>query len=124
MIGQGSRAQIIGCLRGAVGLGLFAAPRLVIGWQAGEPPTATSVLLLRTIGVRDLALGVGTAIAAQSTNGREVQRWVAAGLFSDALDILAAASASRTMGGHARTAVLAPVPFLLGDLWALRRSAA
>jgi hypothetical protein len=115
------RALVIGCLRGAVGIGLIMAPKAVARSQADQSPTGTSVLLMRTIGVRDLVLGAGTVAAARAGED-EVRRWIATGLLSDALDVLTGAVSGSLVGRKgALTAAVVPMPFVLADLLVLRR---
>src|SRR5260370_5512111 len=92
-------ARVIGYLRAAVGLGLIMAPRAVARLQADQSPTGTAVLLIRTIGIRDLVLGAGTVAAAQAAGDEGVRRWITFGLLSDALDVVAGAI-SRFAGGE------------------------
>ena len=113
-------ARLIGYLRAAVGLGLIMAPRAVARLQADQSPTGTTVLLIRTIGIRDLVLGAGTVVAAQAAGDEGVRRWITIGLLSDALDVVAGAISGSVVGRKAAlTAAGLPVPFVLADLWAL-----
>ena len=113
-------ARVIGYLRAAVGLGLIMAPRAVARLQADQSPTGTTVLLIRTIGIRDLVLGAGTVAAAQAAGDEGVRRWITFGLLSDALDVVAGAISGSLVGRKAAlTAAGVPVPFVLADLWAL-----
>ena len=50
----------MGLARTAVGVALMAAPSTALGLSRREPPTGASVLLLRTIGIRDFVIGIGT----------------------------------------------------------------
>lgn len=112
-------ARVIGYLRAAVGLGLIMAPKAVARLQADQSPTGTNVLLIRTIGIRDLVLGAGTVAAAQAA-GEGVRSWITVGLLSDALDVVAGAISESLVGRKAAlTAAGVPVPFVLADLWAL-----
>ncbi len=109
----------MGYLRAAVGVGLILAPKAVVRLQEGQPPTGTAVLLMRTIGIRDLVLGAGTA-AAFDAGDQGVRRWLAMGLLSDILDAMTGAVSGSLVGRKgALTAALVPMPFVLGDLWAL-----
>jgi hypothetical protein len=88
-----------------------------------EPPTGTSLLLMRTIGIRDLVLGVGTVTAAQGPDDRDARRWAKATLASDALDTVVSLAAMRAIGR--RDSLLAAglaLAFVCGDLEALRTS--
>ena len=118
--GRVQRARAIGCLRAVVGLGLIIAPRAVARAQLGTSSAGPLILLLRTVGIRDLVLGAGTVAASYGAHDAEVRRWIGAGLVSDALDVVAGAasvSAVGTAGGL--TAAALPLPFILCDLWAL-----
>jgi hypothetical protein len=115
------RAFVIGCVRSAVGIGLIVAPKAVARSQADQSPTGTAVLLMRTIGVRDLVLGAGTVAAARGS-GDEAHRWIATGLLSDVLDVLTGAVSVSLVGRKgALTAAVVPMPFVLADLFVLRR---
>jgi hypothetical protein len=116
-------ALVIDVLRTLVGLAMIAAPRLVVRPEDGAPAPGNLVFMVRTIGVRDLALGLGAVTAARSSLGGNVRRWIQFGLLSDALDVMTGAGSSRLLGlGGAATAALVPVPFVAADLWVLRRA--
>jgi hypothetical protein len=74
----------MGVLRAAVGVALLAAPKAIGG---NDDPT--SALLMRTIGVRDLVLGVGAATA----SGAAAVHWGKAVLASDSIDVIVGAAA-------------------------------
>jgi hypothetical protein len=96
------------------------APKAIARLQADQSPTGTAVLLIRTIGIRDLVLGAGAVAAAQATGDEGVRRWITFGLLSDALDVVAGAISESLVGRKAAlTAAGVPVPFILADLWAL-----
>jgi hypothetical protein len=69
----------MGWLRGAVGIALLAAPGVPMRLARRSEPTAAEMLLMRTIGIRDLALGLGTGAAARSGDEGDIRRWLAAG---------------------------------------------
>ena len=77
------------------------------------------VLLMRTVGIRDLALGLGTVHASLSGSTPEIRRWVGAGLVSDALDVAAGLAAARTTGIRGVVSALIASPMVAADLWAL-----
>jgi hypothetical protein len=52
--------EIMGWLRTAVGVALIAAPGMPMRIAGQDQPTGASLLLMRTIGIRDLVLGLGT----------------------------------------------------------------
>lgn len=109
----------MGWLRTSVGIALMAAPGAPLRLSRTEPPTGTALLLMRTIGIRDLVLGLGTVSAAQADS--DARRWVKAGLASDALDTVVSLVAMRAIGK--RDSLLAAglaLAFVCGDLQALR----
>jgi hypothetical protein len=111
----------MGWLRTAVGVALIAAPGAPMQLAGAEEPTGTALLLMRTIGIRDLVLGLGTVRAAQSTDEFEARPWVKATLASDVLDTVVSLAAMRSIGR--RDSLLAAglaLAFVGGDLQALR----
>ncbi len=113
----------------AVGVGIAAvrvAAGLVLG---GKPETflrfepqirGTSMpLLLRTVGIRDLAIGVGTAAAARSLSDGDLRRWLAAGLASDVLDVAAGVAGARTTGFRSISSALIAAPMVAAGVYAL-----
>jgi hypothetical protein len=80
------------------------------------------MLLMRTIGIRDLVLGLGTVAAARSGDVRDARRWTTAALASDSLDSAASLAGFRSIGKRDSlgAAVLA-LAFVCGDLQARRR---
>src|SRR5258708_38152030 len=58
----------MGWLRSAVGVALVTAPRAPMR-LAGQEPTTADTLVMRTIGIRDLVLGLGTVAAARAGDG-------------------------------------------------------
>jgi hypothetical protein len=104
----------MGVLRAAVGVALLAAPKAI-----GGNDDATSALLMRTIGVRDLVLGAGAATA----SGSAAAHWGKAVLASDSIDVLVGTAAIPKVGIRGGlVAALLPIPFALADVWALRSS--
>ncbi len=83
-------------------------------------PTGAELLLMRTIGIRDLVLGLGTVAAARS-GGSDVRRWTEAALASDSLDALVSLASFRSIGKRESSgaAILALV-FVCGDIHARR----
>lgn len=116
--------RAIGVLRALVGVAMIVAPRLVVRSTDGEPESGTVAFMVRTIGVRDLALGLGTVTAARSSRSGDARRWVQFGLLSDALDVVIGTRSPPLLGrSGAATAALVPVPFVAADLWILRATA-
>jgi hypothetical protein len=117
--------EAMGWLRAAVGVALIAAPEVPMRIAGGEEPSAASVLLMRTIGIRDLVVGLGTVAAARSDDGNDARRWTAAALASDSLDVTASLASVRAIGKRdAWGAALLALAFVGGDLVARRAAAA
>ena len=111
----------MGWLRTSVGVALMVAPGAPMRLAGTESPTGTALLLMRTIGIRDLVLGLGTVRAAQSADESDAGRWVKATLASDTLDTVVSLAAMRSIGR--RDSLLAAglaFAFVCGDLQALR----
>jgi hypothetical protein len=111
----------MGWLRTAAGAGLITAPGPFLRLSRREQPTGASLLLLRTIGIRDLVLGLGMVAAARSEDAEDLHRWTTATLASDSLDVVASVASIRSIGklnsvGAAAVALLA----VSGDIWAIR----
>ncbi len=112
----------MGWLRATVGVALLVAPAAPMRWTGGETPSGAAVLLMRTIGIRDLVLGAGTVGAARSGVPADVGRWTTAALASDSLDTLASLAALRHLGRRdALGAAALAFAFVLGDLVERRR---
>ncbi len=116
-------AQVMGWLRTAVGVGLIAAPAAPLK-LAGQDPDAATVLLMRTIGIRDLVLGLGTIASGCGADG-DGTRWLAVTLASDALDVVVSLASMRGIGKRDAIAAAAlGVIFAAGDVQALRAASA
>lgn len=117
--------EAMGWLRAAVGVALIAAPAAPMRLSGLEEPTGASALLMRTIGIRDLVLGLGTVAAARSDDAGDVRRWTASALASDSLDVAVSMASSRSIGKRDSwaAALLASV-FVCGDIEAWRRGSA
>jgi hypothetical protein len=76
-------------------------------------------LLLRTVGIRDLAVGLGTIAAARSPSDRDLRRWLAAGLVSDVLDVAAGVAGARTTGLRSISSALIAAPMVGASIYAL-----
>jgi hypothetical protein len=113
----------MGWLRAAVGAVLIAAPGPFLRLGRRDPPTAASLLLLRTIGIRDLVLGLGTVAADRSGERGEIRRWTTATLASDALDVVASVVSMPSIGA-VNSVAAAGVALLAvsGDIQALRNA--
>ncbi len=106
--------RAVGVARLLVGVALIAAPRRI---GRNEDPGAA--LLMRTIGIRDLVIGAGTATAPEAG----IAAWGRAALASDGLDVVAGSLAAPRIGaGAGLLAALLPLPFVLVGAVALRRA--
>ena len=113
--------ESMGWLRVGVGLGLMVAPRWFLQLSSREVPTGASVLLLRTIGIRDLVLGSGTVSAARKGTETELSRWTSIAMASDSMDVVASLASRRAIGsGESIGAALAALVFAVGDATVLR----
>jgi hypothetical protein len=114
----------MGWLRSVVGAALLLAPNVPMR-LAGQEPSAADTLLMRTIGVRDLVLGLGTVTAARAGNGRDARRWTAAGLASDSLDAMVSLVSLPAIGKRdSSSAAMLALLFVCGDIQALRQTCA
>lgn len=90
----------------AYGVGLLAAPaRVAEGWlgeDARRPPAQVAV---RGLGVRDIALAGGAAVAAG--RGAPVRPWLAACLACDLADIASTLAAGGALSSRARWGTVA-----------------
>jgi hypothetical protein len=113
--------ESMGWLRIGVGVGLIVAPRWFIRLSSREAPTGVSVLLLRTIGIRDLVVGSGTVSAARNGTDTELSRWTSIGMASDSMDVVASLASWRAIGRiESAGAALAALVFAVGDASVLR----
>ncbi len=116
--------ETMGWLRAAVGIALIVAPGAPIRASRRQEPAGAEVLLMRTIGIRDLVLGLGTVTAARSSDIRDIRRWTATALASDSLDVTASLASYRSIGKRdSWSAAMLALAFVCGDLQG-RRSAA
>lgn len=107
----------MGWLRTLVGVSLMVAPRAPLSLAGQRNPTGATVLLMRTIGVRDLVLGLGTVAAARSGRQADLGRWTGAALTSDSLDTVISLAATRSIGKRdAWSAAALAAVFVGGDL--------
>jgi hypothetical protein len=90
--------------------------------SGGERPTGAALLLMRTVGIRDLVLGVGTVVAARSGQTGDPDRWNSVALASDSLDTVVSLASFRSIGKRdAWAAAALAFAFACGDVRALRR---
>jgi hypothetical protein len=114
-------AGTMGWLRTSVGIALMAAPGAPMRLAGTESPTGAALLLMRTIGIRDLVLGLGTVSAARSHDQSDAHRWLKATLASDAIDTVVSLAALRSIGRRdSLIAAALAFAFACGDLQALR----
>jgi hypothetical protein len=111
-------AVAVTTVRLVAGVALGAFPSRFLRW---EPPQAGSAmpLTLRTVGIRDLAVGLGTAAALQRGAVEELERWLWAGTVSDALDVVAGFAASRSIGSRGVVSAAMALPMVVADAAAL-----
>jgi hypothetical protein len=111
----------MGWLRAAVGGFLIVAPGVTLRLSHREAPTAASRLLLRTIGIRDLVIGVGTVMAGNADDEDDLRRWTSVGLMSDSSDLVASIASRRAIGNvESLGAASAALVFVVGDVLARR----
>jgi hypothetical protein len=107
-------------VRVGAGIALSGAPQSFLRWERTAPAPGSSMgLLMRTVGIRDLALGLGTAASIRSGSTRDLRRWVGAGLLSDSLDVAAGLAAARATGVRGVISSATAVPVVLLDVWAV-----
>jgi hypothetical protein len=112
----------MGWLRAAVGIALVAAPGVPMRLSGREEPTSAGLLLMRTIGIRDLVLGLGTVAAARSGDAADARRWTVTAMASDSLDAAVSLASFRSIGKRdSWGAAILALTFACGDLQALRR---
>ena len=111
----------MGWLRTSVGVALMVAPGAPMRLAGTEAPTGAALLLMRTIGIRDLVLGLGTVSASRTHDQSDARRWLQATLASDALDTVVSLAVMRSIGRRDSLAAAAlAFGFACGDLEALR----
>lgn len=111
----------MGLARTTVGVALMAAPSTALGLSRREPPTGASVLLLRTIGIRDFVIGIGTIWSARRGDDEDIQRWLRIGLSSDGMDAITGILSGPKIGfAEAIGSAGIALAFVGLDLWAIR----
>jgi hypothetical protein len=121
-----STAGAIAAVRFAAGIALSGAPSMFLRLEPSVVEGGSAELLMRTVGIRDLAIGSGTAAALVVGTNADLQRWIAAGLLSDLLDVAAGIAAARRTGwrGYLSAAIAAPMlPLGVAALFGARREA-
>jgi len=112
-------AMAIGGVRLCAGLALGGSPTPFLRWEDNIPSGSSMTLMMRTVGIRDLALGLGTASALGSGSTSELRRWIGAGLVSDVLDVGAGLVSARTTGARGLVSSLIASPMVALDFYAL-----
>jgi hypothetical protein len=105
-------AGAVSWVRIGVGLLLAVAPGTFVRRFVQDEASGSLILFTRTVGVRDLALGLGSLAAVRSESTDDVRRWVRAGSISDSLDLVAGLASSRLIGRRGvaiATATVLPV---------------
>ena len=91
--------------RVAVGLALVLVPSLAArGWAGDEGSRPATKVFLRALGIRDLALGVGTLRALE--RGEDPVPWARYGAAADGVDAAATLVGYRSLAPRGRFAVL------------------
>jgi len=122
---RSTAATTVGWVRVAVGLALAVAPGAFVRRFVDDEASGSLILFTRTVGVRDLALGIGTLAADRSGTTVELERWVQAGLISDSLDFVTGLASSNLVGRRGTAiATMTVIPVLVLDVLGLRRLAA
>ncbi len=97
---MGARAQglarALGVGRTVFGLVLLLSPRLTDRWIGEAAQMSGAQVVIRALGARDIALGVGTLLAAR--NRPQLRRWLVASSACDAVDFAATVATLRTPG--------------------------
>lgn len=75
--------QLFGWARAGFGALIFFAPRLAGRLAFGHRPEGLTAVALRGLGARDLAIGVGTAMAP----GDAARQWLVGGVLADLGDL-------------------------------------
>jgi hypothetical protein len=121
MAGKGFRASTtlatVAAARLGVGVAMVSAPSLFF-----RADTGTETLLMRTIGIRDIALGLGACVAWAKGDTGEARWWASAGLFSDSADVVTGLCSRSLVGSRsAAIAALTPLPFAAEGIFGLVR---
>jgi hypothetical protein len=94
----------LGAGRALFGVALLAMPaRFTRVWVGADD--APTTVLMRCVAGRDIALGLGQAVAA--VRGNDTARWVAAGILADATDAAVTVAAGDRIPRNGRLATAA-----------------
>lgn len=100
-------AQLVAWGRVGIGITALAAPTAMARPWIGEAASGSANrLLARTMGGRDLALGIGAVRALADSDGA-ARPWVALGGVADSVDALATVVAFATLPRYSRWGILA-----------------
>lgn len=81
-------------LRAGAGAVMMGRPRVLPQLMGVDSATATRVgWAVQMLGAREIAMGLGTLVALRRPGSAAARTWVAAGVLTDALDVLAVGSA-------------------------------
>jgi hypothetical protein len=107
--------------RMAIGAALVVAPRLAGPMWIGDDASSRAVkLLARALGARDVALGLGTAVALDQ--GKPVRGWLEGAALADAVDLVATFAAGDSIPRGARRTVMLIAAASLATCVALSRA--
>jgi hypothetical protein len=107
--------------RMAIGAALVVAPRLAGPMWIGDDANSRAVkLLARALGARDVALGLGTAVALD--RGKPVRGWLEGAALADAVDLVATFVAGDSIPRGARRTVMLIAAASLATCAALSRA--
>jgi hypothetical protein len=107
--------------RMAIGAALVVAPRLAGPMWIGDDANSRAVkLLARALGARDVALGLGTAVALD--RGKPVRGWLEGAALADAVDLVATFAAGDSIPRGARRTVMLIAAASLATCAALARA--
>lgn len=89
----------------AIGAALVAKPSSQVGagWVGDDAQRGAAALLLRSVGARDVALGLGT-LGAQRT-GSPLKPWLLGATLADAVDLLATFAAGSAVPAKGKAAI-------------------
>lgn len=90
--------------RGLIGAACLVAPRLARAWVGPTASSGGGRMLVRSVGGRDLALGIGAVFAAR--HGSALRGWMEAGALADASDLLGALLALGELPSPSRWALV------------------
>ena len=90
-----------------IGAALVAKPQSQVGagWVGGEEANRpTTALLFRSVGARDMALGIGTLVAARS--GSPLKPWLLGATLADTVDLAATFAAGKAIPKSGKAAIV------------------